>query len=252
MNIFMQHCRFGVHTVTPITPGKPGAICHRRAFTLLELLIALAVVAVIMAALSASLGIAFRAKASTEAAVAPLQRVDVALAFLRRDFESALAPIGYSAQTQSNNLAQYFQGIQGDGGNADVILDAAVDAPPQTSLQTDIRQVEYMVIANGADHLLVRNVTSNLLPSTGTTPDSDQEIICRGVRSFTVLYYDGSLNVYDTWDSTQQQNALPVAVQISLELDPVAPSNTPLHITRYFQLPCYIAPPTQTTTSGGT
>ncbi len=210
----------------------------RHGFTLLELLIALAVVSIIMAALFAGLRIVNRAKTNTEAAVAPIQRIDIVLSFLQRDLESALPPSG--------TLASLFQGTVGQNNSGDLLFDAAVDAPPQVSMQTDIRQVEYSVISDGSDHLLVRNVTSNLLAPV--QPDPDQEIICRGVRSFTVQYYDGS-QWTDTWDSTMLQNALPIAVQITLDFDGTGPSAAPLHITRLIQLPCYAAP--QTASGGG-
>ena len=237
-----RHAATGVHALVCRSERRTlkRGLRTRRAFTLLELLVALFIVALIMAGLAASLRIAFRAKAGCEAAVAPVQRVDVVLSFLQRDMESALAPTG--------TLASAFQGIQGDGGNADVLFDAAADAPPQVAMQTDIRQIEYLVEADGDDHLLVRSVTSNLLAPI--TPNPDQEIICRGVQSFTVQYYDGS-DWYDTWDSTTQQNALPVAVQITLDLDGTPPDKTPLHITRLIQLPCYVAPTTQPASAGG-
>ena len=210
----------------------------RHGFTLLELLIALGVVSIIMAALFSGLRIVNRAKTNTEAAVAPIQRIDIVLSFLQRDLESALPPSG--------TLASLFQGTVGQNNSGDLLFDAAVDAPPQVSMQTDIRQVEYSVISDGSDHLLVRNVTSNLLAPV--QPDPDQEIICRGVRSFTVQYYDGS-QWTDTWDSTMLQNALPIAVQITLDFDGTGPSAAPLHITRLIQLPCYAAP--QTASGGG-
>ena len=210
----------------------------RHGFTLLELLIALAVVSIIMAALFAGLRIVNRAKTNTEAAVAPIQRIDIVLSFLQRDLESALPPSG--------TLASLFQGTVGQNNSGDLLFDAAVDAPPQVSMLTDIRQVEYSVISDGSDHLLVRNVTSNLLAPV--QPDPDQEIICRGVRSFTVQYYDGS-QWTDTWDSTMLQNAPPIAVQITLDFDGTGPSAAPLHITRLIQLPCYAAP--QTASGGG-
>jgi len=207
-----------------------------RAFTLLELLVALAVVAIVLGALFASLRIAFRAKSSTEEAVEPMQRAQIALSFLRRDLESALPPSGV--------LASLFQGSPADQDNSDLLFDAAVDAPPQATMQTDIRQIEYLVLTEGSDRLLVRRVTSNLLAPI--VPDPDDEVVCRGVVNFSLQYYDGS-NWNDTWDSTQQQNALPAAVQISLDLQPATQTAATLHVERLIILPCYVAPAGSTT-----
>jgi hypothetical protein len=46
----------------------------------------------------------------------------------------------------------------------------------------------------------------------------DEEVLCRGVRSFTLRYWDG-YTWQDVWDSTQVDNMLPAAVEARLELD---------------------------------
>jgi len=63
---------------------------------------------------------------------------------------------------------------------------------------------------------LVRKVIPNLL--SPQAPNPDVEVICRGVGGFNLRYYDGT-QWNDTWDSTQQQNVLPNAVEVTLTLD---------------------------------
>ena len=55
-------------------------------------------------------------------------------------------------------------------------------------------------------------------------PD-EEAVICRNVRTFFVRYYDGQ-QMLETWDSTQLNNALPMAVEITLELDRPAAAGT--------------------------
>ena len=240
-----------------MTPRHPNPRTPpRRAFTLLELLVALAVVGVIAGALYASLGIAFHARDSALRAVDAVQRADIAVDFLRRDIESALPPTG--------NLASVFVGAAGqdDRGqpSADLYFIAAVSGP-SVALATDMRQIEYLVMPDQNDQVLVRRVTSNLMPPTTINPDD--EVLCRGVRSFSVRYYDGT-DWYEAWDSTQpasniaplQSKALPQAVEVTLELDPPAAGAAPRGaaaasaagptVTRLIPLPCAVPPPTTT------
>ena len=121
-----------------------------------------------------------------------------------------------------------------------------------------------VVFADQNDQVLVRRVTSNLMPPTTINPDD--EVLCRGVRSFNVRYYDGT-DWYDAWDSTQpasniaplQSKALPQAVEVTLELEPSAAGPAPLAraasdaagptVTCLIPLPCAVPPPSST---GGT
>jgi hypothetical protein len=64
---------------------------------------------------------------------------------------------------------------------------------------------------------LVRHVTDNLL--TEETTESIQEILCRGVRSLNLRYFDGA-GWDDAWDSEDHLNGLPLALEMTLELEP--------------------------------
>jgi hypothetical protein len=79
----------------------------------------------------------------------------------------------------------------------------------------DVRMVDLFVQAYPTGNALVRRVTANLLsPSTPTYYD---EVVCRGVRSFNLRYFDGSA-WQESWDSTLQDNNAPTAVEVTLEL----------------------------------
>lgn len=219
---------------------RPVKISVARGFTLLELITALLIMSIISAAIFSTLHTAFKLKARAEIAVEPLQRANIVLDFIQRDLESALPPTGTEANLLSNLF--YATDAQDDRGNPadDVIFAAATDAPPQVTLQTDIRKIEYTLIADGQDYELVRYVTSNLLAPVTATPD--QEILCRGVRSFNLEYFDGT-NWNEAWDSTTAEgnipvNSLPVVVLVTLVLDPLDPTGQPLEVQRWIRLPC--------------
>jgi hypothetical protein len=67
----------------------------------------------------------------------------------------------------------------------------------------------------------VRRVIRNLLPPDGVTPAPDEEVLCRGVWSFTVQYYTGTV-WQPTWDSTEEDDTLPAAAQITLQIQRAA------------------------------
>ena len=71
---------------------------HGRAgFTLLEILLAMAMMSVLAGSLYTSLHIAFQARESSQAALSPVRAGQVATDLIRRDLESALPPRGILA-----------------------------------------------------------------------------------------------------------------------------------------------------------
>jgi general secretion pathway protein J len=258
-------------------PKNHGAsVRPRSGFTLLELLVAVAMVAIIAAALFSSLGIVFKAKASIEQATEPYMKMGAAMNFLKKDLESALPPTSAPASggyvLQGPFIGQDLSSSWGQDGD-DLVFCAAVDAPSRVTMQTDIRQIEYTVQEDNGEHLLVRLVTTNLLADVQPTPE--REIIMRGVRSFNLRYYDGT-QWQDSWDSTAYTgdstslvtgtltsnsnsltggaltaaasttgdtstvSAMPFAVEVTIVLDPPLdrPNAEPQTISRWILLPC--------------
>jgi prepilin-type N-terminal cleavage/methylation domain-containing protein len=223
---------------------------NRRGFTFLELMLALVIVAIVAGAVAVALKTAFTAKDSIINSLEPARQANTAIEFIRRDLESALPPV--------SQISNQFIGNPIDDAeypSHDLWLCAAVDAPHNVLTTTDVRLVEYIMQADDSNnHVLLRRVTSNLLPVDGNYPASDDEVLCRGVRSFAIKYYDGTQDPdpstwLDTWDSTQvasnlggatQTNILPYAIQVTLQLDPVKPGGKPTTITRILQLPCAV------------
>ena len=295
---------------------------RRHGFTLLELLLAMTMTAIIAGSLYAALRIGFRAEAAAEAAVEPARTADLAMGLLRPDFESAVAPsaaatsgVAASAASGTGALRGAFTGTDqsGDGGlPADTLefytlgdpVDPAAWAAANgtganggtpglgglsgtsggmlgsrgTASGTgttsgsgayasglyagfvpgagEVRMVDLFVTRNPTGNVLIRRVTTNLLSST--TPAYYDEVVCRGVRSFNLRYYDGAAWA-DSWDSTLQDNNSPTAVEVTLELQRGdADQPRVLRFTRVFLLSCSglwstsAATGTTTGTTGGT
>lgn len=186
-------------------------------FTLLEVLIATAIVAVLSLALYTSLYTAHKAQQTARAAIAPVRAADHALDVMSASIEAALPATGI--------LAGLFEGeddITRDGLDGDVIRFYANQEPveplDETATASDVRQVEFLLTesGDGASLTLVRGSTYNLLATT--QPQPVDHVLCRNVRSLNFSYYDGTEWV-DEWDSSTRENALPLAVQITLIID---------------------------------
>ena len=191
---------------------------QRSGFTLIELILALLICAMLATTMYTAMAITQRARRSATESVNRARAITIAAEILRQDFESVPPPTG--------DFAESFVGIKGAGalgtGDADQIefftigRDEAVQAVDDPFAE-GIRKVALLVRTDtGAEApVLVRRVTRNLRPSVEARVE--EETIARDVRSFSVHYWDG-LSWQDNWDSTTVENTLPMAVAITLEL----------------------------------
>lgn len=228
---------------------------RQSGFTLLEILLAMAMVAMLALSLYASLHIAFKARDTATAAIAPVRAVQVAMDLIRQDLENALPPTG--------TLAGPFIGTPaGVSGTASDTLEFYCMGHATTPLSDDpieaggIQRVDFLMDAppegNGAEAALVREVSKNLLAQQVEDPQA--ETLCRNVKTLTFRYYDGS-SWTDTWDSTQMDNMLPIAVEVFLEITiPSKDASEPrtYRMDRVFTLPCYSEASTTSDGSGET
>jgi len=209
------------------------------AFTLMEMLVALTLIGILATALYSSLHIGFNARSRAEAAIAPVRTAALALELLYNDVASAVPPAGI--------LAGAFIAVDetGEGSVEDAdTLELCAIAGDGDRGAPGIRKIEFLLTSSedDAETVLVRRVTANLLAPV--TPEPDEDVLCRNVTSFNLRHFDGAAWL-DSWDSTMQANALPVAVEVHIEVnDPgVAQVEGETHqLTRVFRLPCGAMP----------
>ena len=237
------------HNLSP-RPAARGFALGARGFSLLELLVALSMAAIIAGSLYTALRTGFRARASAEAAVEPVRTAELATGLLRADFESAMPATG--------TLAGPFVGTDSTGGaglSADHVefftlgnptdafgaagYGAAATAGAQQAagmqmaprvgpsggsasppVPAEVRKVqiglaEYPGPGGVVEPVLVRRVTTNLLSQVQEEPE--EEILCRGVRALNFRYFDGYA-WQDNWDSTLADDHIPAAVEVVVEL----------------------------------
>jgi type II secretion system protein J len=208
------------------------------AFTLLEMLAALALMGLLATALSMSLSTGLRTRSRAEAAIGPTRAAALALDLLKQDLESAPPPRGI--------LAGAFVGVdaKAEGSSEDgdtLVFCSAAENPGRMSV--GIRKIELALVADeaGAGMTLKRRVTDNLLAQQ--TPTPTEETLCRNVAALNLRYFDGAA-WQDAWDSTTAGNRLPVAVEAALTVR--APGrtldgNATCKLTRLIALPCGVA-----------
>jgi prepilin-type N-terminal cleavage/methylation domain-containing protein len=224
-------------------PAPEGRVTQVRAtrntaFTLFELLIAVAIFAVVLIAIQtvfySALTLRNRTVAQLENAV-PLQQ---ALEILRRDLANLVPPGGtFSGPLQSAVLAG---GGLGQASTSSTNTYRAnlpgVVVSPELYTATGIiddqrpwgeiaRVTYYLAVPtnNTPGRELIRSVVHNLLPVLDEQPE--QQWLLSGVDDILFLFFDG-FEWVDAWDSTTAATPLPNAFKIQLWLTPNDGSRT--------------------------
>ena len=187
--------------------------CRRsiRAFTLLELLVAMSIMAVITTALYSTLHFAFRAKDTLEEAVSPYAQINAVYDIMRTDLACVVNPdlelagdfVGEEAEISQNSSMKFYT------SNYKAVED---------EIACDIYQVEYSLekYDQWLGYALVRNSSTNVLSPTDV--ETKTEVLCRGIYSFDIEYYDGA-SWTTNWDSADRDyTILPPLVKVTIEL----------------------------------
>ena len=184
-----------------------------RAFTLLEMLVATAMISVLAGSFYATLRVAFSARQSALQTIEPVRRAKLTVDLLRSDIQSALIPKGVLAGSFLGEDATDVSGRDSDA----LLLHCTNSGPQEVEGTGDVRMVEiYCEPADDGTGLsLVRRITSNLLALRVEEPP--EEVLCRGLWSFNLRYFNGS-DWQDSWDSGAQDNVLPLAVEVTIQL----------------------------------
>jgi len=206
--------------------------------TLLEMLVAMALMGVLAVSLYASLHIGFRARRSAAAALEPVRTAELAMELVRQDIESALPPTGILAGEFIGQDAK--DDLQRDADM--LLLHSSAHGEDDGQSAPDIRRIELAVtsLSDGTGNVLLRRTTTNLLAPEMV--QAEEEVLCRRVMAFNLRYFDGS-DWLDNWDSSTQGDLLPLAIEVTLEVErpeATTPAAGGYRLSRVFLLPCSI------------
>lgn len=198
----------------------------RRGFTLLELLLATAVGAIVLLVIQTTFFGALRLHNSAHARMEDDLELQRALTLIRRDLSGLVLPVtdGLAGQLQTTNFSSSTGDVAGDRVGPDVYTSSgAVDGWNPFS---EVQRVTYTLAnAPGGTKDLVRVVQRNLLPVQDSA--GDPQVLLRGVQAASIQFYDGA-GWTDTWDS-EESSTLPTGLKFSLVRDGT-PADAPIEV----------------------
>ena len=192
-----------------------------RAFTLIEMLLAVAICAIVLVAINGVFATAVRLRDKTSDAIEESLPLNRASEMMRRDLQGMVGPGGFLAGdfkcgAQAMGAAM---GLSGEAGSAGLDFFTATGAINDKAPWGDIQEVFYELKAptdrsqTGMD--LVRCINRNILATTTQTPEI--QWLMGNVQNLQFDCYDGS-QWRNTWDTSTGDTNLPVAVRIRVQL----------------------------------
>lgn len=220
-----------------------------RAFTLIEVLLALAVSAIVLAAISGVFYSAVRLRERTTALLDDAAPLHHALVLLRRDLQGALPPGGVTVGDFKSGLLN-----TGSAQGFGLQFYTTTGVINENAPWGDIQEVTYQ-LRDAADRNhalgrdLIRTVTRNLLATT--VLNSDEQWLMGNIQSLEFACFDG-LDWRDAWDTSAGNTNLPIAIRVRIQLA------TDLEVDTRNQQPIELIVPVvtqsrtnQTSTTGG-
>jgi general secretion pathway protein J len=195
---------------------------HQRgaAFTLIELLLAVAIFGIVLAAINTVFFGAMRLRNKTVAAIQEALPLQQTLTLMKHDLQGLMVPGTIAGALQTAQASGVTSQQQQQGGTVFYTCTAALD---DITPFGDVQKVTYS-LRNGdnrtAGRDLVRVVNRNVL---GTQEQLLEQWLMSGVENLQFSYYDGS-TWKDFWDSTTadtftgRTNLLPRAVKVQIQL----------------------------------
>lgn len=211
--------------------GSPGwRHAGRRGFTLLELLLATAIGAIVLLVINATFFGALRLHNTTHEKIDDDLVVQRALGVVRKDLAGIMVPANpqattatFAGQLVSQSLTTNDMDVNAERITPDLYTSSGkIDG---WTPYGEVQMVSYYLAPapDGAPTKnLVRVLTRNLLPAAEAL--TEDQTLLTGVMAAAISYFDGE-NWLDTWDTTTS-STLPAAIKFSLVLAPRSPAMT--------------------------
>lgn len=188
------------------------------AFTLIEMLLAIVIFAMILAAINAVFFGAMKLRQKTADAAARELPLELTMATLRRDLAGIMLP-GSTFGGQLDSAAQ-IQGVTELNVGPEIYTTSGVfrDLLPWAEIQKVayvLRDATNRTATTGRD--LVRVVRRNLL--SASEEQAEEQRLLSGVSRIDFSFYDGS-GWRTSWNSTNELTTLPQAIRVEITFEP--------------------------------
>lgn len=198
-------------------------IGNERAFTLIEMILAIGVAAIVLITVNTVFFTALHLRDATANLVDAATPVDATVTFLKRDLQCCVTPTNGTSKVLSGSF-RVGNGINSVGVSEPVAIEmfTASGALSASAPWGDIQRVTYELknradaSASGKD--LYRSIVRNLLPLN--TPDVTDQLMMSGVESIKFSCYDGAAwqEVWDTTSLDSVNTNLPLAVKVDIQM----------------------------------
>jgi prepilin-type N-terminal cleavage/methylation domain-containing protein len=211
-------------TFFPRGRGEARAmVLNNRGFTLLEMMIALIILAVVLTTLFSAYNVTFRTIEGSERIADVYDNARVALERIGEDLEGSHLPItggesGALSGVRSHDGIFVGEDRIEDGRRADRV---SIVSHSRARLRSDdpvfgLARISYFVRpeAEGGGFTLYREESPFLSRASNSTYGALP--LCSGLDSFKLAYFDEKGTESDGWDSNEASEGLPVMVSIKL------------------------------------
>lgn len=206
-----------------------------RAFTLLELLIAVIAFAIVLAAINGVFYSGLKLRNRSAASLDKSLPLTQALTILKRDLANLAAPGGtisgelQTSSTSTGSQQARFGSLAGaTGGTSAQSTQISPDFHTLSGILDNespwpsVQKVAYLLVdsanRNALGKDLLRAVTRNLLPASGVEEGPVEQLLLTDVSEVIFLYHDGT-DWQESWDSTASDTMkLPRAIKVQIQL----------------------------------
>jgi len=185
-----------------------------RGFTLLEILIAVLIFGIVLAAVNTVFYSALRLRNKTTESMERALPIQHAVSIIKKDLENLVSPgEGIAGELQT---ALTTRGMTGQSSPDFFTSTAVIDSRTPWA---EVQRISYFVADSTNVHGqrdLFRSVSRNLLAPSEEPPAL--QWLLGGVDHVYFLYLDGTA-WRETWDSSEEEAGLPRAVKVQIELN---------------------------------
>jgi type II secretion system protein J len=193
-----------------------------HAFTLIEMILAIGVAAMVLIAVNTALFASLRLRDATQNVVDAAAPLDQTVSFIRRDLQCMVTPTNGTSKVLSGSFRAGNISSAGVTESVAVEMFTATGTLSANAPWADIQRVTYELKQpndrNAVGRDLYRSVVRNLLSLT--TPDVQDQLMLSGVQDIKFTCFDGAV-WQETWDTTgltSTETNLPLAVRVDIQM----------------------------------